>query len=533
LFCLLFLGSKKRRVDTVAIEEAVMWTDLKNINNDLQARQWIVLTNANRICKPSRSKLVFIRQCFVDLADIFIRKIGSNCEIKLSLTGTPGIGKSSFIVYFMYRLLKKRPEEITHVLFHRADNELVLFNLVDNNSPPVMIDNKNPHGGQWPKKWLIVSDASDCLSGITASPMLWISSPRPKAFRDYEQKQCDTVNCHCMPVWEREEIIDLVMTNDLTNNVDENNAALIKFDFFGGVPRTLFKISEEKENDFRGQIISKIHAAAKDVFAAVSVNSDSHEVSHQLVHMVPEGKGYGRGNVQNLIIASNKILEILSETSYEETLAFLSETCVSIHGSKPTVFEQYVMLRFLHGGVGGDLRSLSAEKKVNFGPSKEPKTSIHFVHGGENESTENDMLGIISNLITSYSSSSSSSSLQSSPQAVSTPVLLVPRKSGQKIFDFAIFDVGSLDLYQVTIAPSHEIHGVNELKKIVNFCARNKITLRMIVVVPSLEIFRNFKAQPIIAGKSEAKTAPSLDQFVLCVPLKNSPLPLGAAEELS
>jgi len=69
---------------------------------------------------------------------------------------------------------------------------------------------------------------------------------------------------------------------------------------------------------------------------------------------------------------------------------------------------------------------------------------------------------------------------------------------------------------QVTIAAAHPIRGVNILKKVLE---RTSNTPRFIFILPE-KYYDSFNEQAIVTSKSiAAVTAPTIEQFALCVPL--------------
>ncbi|KAG2974764.1 hypothetical protein PC118_g14340 [Phytophthora cactorum] len=177
-----------------------------------------------------RQKL-YVRCSYKSIAAQALTKVDPNRRKYAVITGTPGIGKSVFVYYVMWRLIK--------------DKKRVLF---ITRQPPIYFDGSTIHeckqlpysGNQqfWsPDLWCLVDSVDPTnVAGmpIECCSVLLSSTPRRDCIGEFK-KLAPTPDVFYMPLWTKEELATIAPMYPHAAAVWEN-----RFECLGGVPRLLF-----------------------------------------------------------------------------------------------------------------------------------------------------------------------------------------------------------------------------------------------------------------------------------------------------
>ncbi|KAG2801705.1 hypothetical protein PC113_g24573 [Phytophthora cactorum] len=177
-----------------------------------------------------RQKL-YVRCSYKSIAAQALTKVDPNRRKYAVITGTPGIGKSVFVYYVMWRLIK--------------DKKRVLF---ITRQPPIYFDGSTIHeckqlpysGNQqfWsPDLWCLVDSVDPTnVAGmpIECCSVLLASTPRRDCIGEFK-KLVPTPDVFYMPLWTKEELATIAPMYPHAAAVWEN-----RFECLGGVPRLLF-----------------------------------------------------------------------------------------------------------------------------------------------------------------------------------------------------------------------------------------------------------------------------------------------------
>eukprot|EP00842_Homolaphlyctis_polyrhiza_P000664 jgi/Hompol1/1599/HPOL_005655-RA len=100
------LAEKKLRTDRRLLSD--LTAQIKAFESTQIIDGCIVSSSNKRLHYPQTEvKNLFVRKCYEDVFTLLIAGIGKGAK-SFAISGTPGIGKSFFLVYILHRLLKDR-----------------------------------------------------------------------------------------------------------------------------------------------------------------------------------------------------------------------------------------------------------------------------------------------------------------------------------------------------------------------------------------------------------------------------------------
>jgi len=223
-----------------------------------------------------RGKL-FVRMCYQQLCgDIFREQ--SECGRKAFLvTGTPGIGKSSFISFFAAHVLAAGKT----VYLQRHGRRIVLdFNACTRTPNAfVVLDEKEWLKAMHKQKngWYLVDGDEPC--SCDNMPTLLVTSPKTSRFKDWQKQR--QVLARWMPIWTLEEL-KYVGTRvfDLTEDELER-----RYQIVGGCPRRCFmRMSiEDLEKENRDAVFQAPAGVLEKQLSQRDINDP--DVPHRIIHM--------------------------------------------------------------------------------------------------------------------------------------------------------------------------------------------------------------------------------------------------------
>ena len=195
-------------------------------------------------------KQFYVRGCYTEIADIMLKKKPP----VMSLLGSSGIGKSNFMVYFIWRRFQDSELKDFPVFLHRDDNILQF----EKGKEPKEVDVKTLRSA--PAQALYIMDADIHRKHGVFCQSLWITSarrPETPTWNADHFKQAD--NCggqFFMPPWALEE-----MLNAEAKALHKLNEAVVKerFGIFGGTAR-LVKGRRRPKKARRGRAVSRCAA---------------------------------------------------------------------------------------------------------------------------------------------------------------------------------------------------------------------------------------------------------------------------------
>ena len=224
-------------------------------------------------------KQFYVRGCYKEIADIMLKKKPP----VMSLLGSSGIGKSNFMVYFIWRRFQDSELKEFPVFLHRKDRILQF----KKGKEPKEVDVKTLRSA--PAQALYIMDADIDVEHDVDCQSLWITSarrPETPAFHTEHFKNSE--NCggqFFMPPWALEE-----MLNEEVMALHKLNEAVVeeRFGIFGGTARLVLRLDETRAGVDRRRLVEAVQSA--DALQSLKVSSDMKAISkttHLLVKMMP------------------------------------------------------------------------------------------------------------------------------------------------------------------------------------------------------------------------------------------------------
>ena len=447
---------------------------------------------------------------FRDIKELYIREVYEELYTRyvmeypyLIITGNPGVGKSYFSLYVLYRLRK----EISHpvIVYVSVPGSLVV--LFDGDDVSVENDEKKWSGLLDQKETIYIFDAgtqSQKVPLVRKARTYIFSSPSVRNYQDFEKERVFGDGGGgfkiYMPTWSWDEISTLC-----TIKKSESAKAKERFDHWGGIARYIFRRGEVPKHSEYDELNSAISNCSSDKIISMATglhNGDIKENSHKMLHLRPMTKledGQVDYTTTQVFFASNyvadRVFEMYQEKS-EHALIEVLKICKDnwVNGIRGQLFERFVHSRFVSRSEHeydakclepGHSRYNKVEQK-RFGQLKE----VHL------ESAE-----------------------ELTPDKIKPGLYLKPVSQNFESIDSIIPPKIGL---QITVAGSHPVK-IKGLQRIVQSlsCTKQK-PLQLYFVVPREE-FGNYEKQKYVDNtkKNRAKKTQEhfdgVEQWVLCM----------------
>lgn len=163
------------------------------------------LVSSNGVCFPyaqDEVQALFIRKCYSEVFDILISRLATGRK-RTAISGTPGIGKSHFFMYLLYRFFKEKKNLLycpKRIIYHYGGIYHV-FELESNivcefsNRPALFLNDEET---------LYILDGQFSGEIVATCSILFIASPGSEGFRHVTTK--GRIEVLYFPVWTWEEI---------------------------------------------------------------------------------------------------------------------------------------------------------------------------------------------------------------------------------------------------------------------------------------------------------------------------------------
>ena len=401
---------------------------------------------------PDGFKALYVRKAYGDLFEIICKKQFRG----MAITGTPGIGKSMFLFYILWRLANMGVKGAV-ILHRRAD--LGLIYVFQKDGGWIALDRKDILLFLIePSTWYLTDSLLLPVGGAKAITIV-VSSPAEKYYSKF--LECSHVApLHYLPIWSLDE---LKLVAPLYNKSED--VVKERFRLIGGLPRFVLEtnVNLDAMIDAKiGKMLSK-----KPMAIPSAETAGENKLSHRLMHFKVEPPCYTE---YKLVIASEYVRKKYSEAfDYQEEQELRHQ--LSLHKDIPPrassvgdSFQHYVN-RHLSAGGEFSMRSLDGrfEEKMLF----RPKESQRFKEFSE---------------------------------CTNPGIYYIPLAKNFSCIDSLIVGVG---YFQITISRKHDINW-EKMKKIKDFMKMNALYF----VVPYTN-FEEFKKQIIVGAPKREKSASS------------------------
>nr|QUJ09330.1 crinkler 1 [Plasmopara viticola] len=383
----------------------------------------------------TRQQKLYIRPSYASIAAQALSKVDLNCEKYVIVTGTPGTGKSVFVYYAMWRLVK--------------DKKRVLF---ITRKPPIYFDGitmwevkglPSPFNEEFwsPDLWCLV--ASQSPARIPGLPYMHCSillaSTLEQEYISNFMKLAPPPDVFCMPVWSKEELATIAPLYPQAAAVWQH-----RFECLGGVPRVVL---QDIGTDPKTLLMSACNTCSLDeCIIMVSIYSDISQIAQTLIHL------HSREPYRELeaIYASQQAVQVIARSklkSERTRMKNLLNSCYKTHLATSLcryILESYSMNLLEQGGTfvyrkllsSADMRMRKTIKRkrgdetIEIPPSLQPRQIAERVEVGQHANQ-----------------------------------LYVPRASKDTALDAWIPQFGG---FQMTVGETHDLNGevVDELTKL-------------------------------------------------------------------
>ncbi|RHZ89298.1 hypothetical protein Glove_16g200 [Diversispora epigaea] len=209
--------------------------------------------------------ILYIRKCYRELLEIVFDE---NIK-RLRITGNPGIGKSIFTYYILYKLAQRNKTIVYNHLGHTFiifEKEKAIY--VDKSVIRTYIHN--------PDVWYII-DATE-PEKVEAKTIL-VCSPRKDHYRNFDKYVGAKIRY--MPIWSREEIE--TCREKIFNHLKPEKVYDL-FSKWGGIPRFVL---EKAQDPCQQRLLEEaiVKNSDKRIFKFVGETDSSDDMSHMLLHI--------------------------------------------------------------------------------------------------------------------------------------------------------------------------------------------------------------------------------------------------------
>ena len=348
------------------------------INKDIVAQSWwdilqqLQLSNDSFLELPTRLQdvrrprteiqTIYVRGSYARIFDMIHRDIAEGVK-QFVVTGTPGTGKSTFMYYFMWRMLKDVDANFGakgrfNFYIQKTPRTVLQFKgsevirLKGNEAEDTLEDDR--------KALVIVDMAETAEPMISVGICIVLSSPNRARFKEFSKA---ITSKFCMNPWDYNELIVVweKMYSQVLSIKDVNKA----YNLCGGIPRYVLEQNKEA-----GSVMNAAFDAIKNGISSLSQFIDSNQanddkITYKILHLVSQDDTLSNAK---LAIASSYVTERLFENLKKEemdtAITFMNNNQLSYTKSATGgIFELMAHKRIYEHGIS-DFRRCP-ERKVN------------------------------------------------------------------------------------------------------------------------------------------------------------------------
>ncbi|KAF0690949.1 hypothetical protein As57867_017668, partial [Aphanomyces stellatus] len=261
---------------------------------------------------------VFVRPCYDELFKLLLKDIEERNQ-SVGITGNPGIGKSRFYAYCVFRLTQE-PIEGRVLVINCAEETFIfedgVFRYISTNQELLQYKrNKNVIR--------LIDGRSNHLFSWTGVSILFTSP----GYSDYKTFLKSTNVQYVMPPWTQKEL-------SIAAEIAETTTKVVKerFDEFGGIARYVFSKQVHSYTSDAKEVHSKVKGL--DIFNVVSRREEVNEkmYPHRLLHMFPKHLGSRAYSGFYVTFGSDTIAEKVYDKLMNDCMENLMEFMVTKAG---------------------------------------------------------------------------------------------------------------------------------------------------------------------------------------------------------
>jgi NADH dehydrogenase [ubiquinone] 1 alpha subcomplex assembly factor 7 len=325
---------------------------------------------------PKRMTSLYIRRSYRDLYDRMLYFFEEDGNSGFPLTGTPGIGKSVFLFYVLWRLARLvKPPEV--ILLHRAKDFGYIYLITPNGCFETRDINNVAHFLKNDTTWYL-TETLDPPPTLTGATTILVSSPNRKHYSEF-LKVHESVPLHYLEPWSLDELLIAASIYDLSADVVRE-----RYRILGGVSRYVFSSAAHAISDIEELISQAFQMFDFDQLSLVPSNMfNASKISHRLVHLFINREselGYTKVYAK---FGSRFILEKALSNYIQSSKAKLVDFLVVNKASPATkllqgnLFEQFAHQQLSKGGRF-EYRSLESGDCQTYHLELSPRNVISF-----------------------------------------------------------------------------------------------------------------------------------------------------------
>ncbi|EGF84177.1 hypothetical protein BATDEDRAFT_84908 [Batrachochytrium dendrobatidis JAM81] len=414
---------------------------------------------------------LYVRKCYKDVFKLLLAQIGDKKK-SFAISGTPGIGKSLFFVYILYRLIKGSRKKTLSLkpnrIVYQVGSTYECFDL----QQQFVARTTRFDAEELVRK----QDTFYVIDGRTSEPLvsscivLFISSPRSEWYKEFvKQKMAKE---WYFPVWTFKELQAcwLHCYPDLRSKTFKK-----RYRIYGGVARSVFDTSSDP--------IKKALADVNAVKGTQSIGelTKAFTTSHTLLHVIVSDDG--KYEFLHLDIASKYVGEKLWQRHSSQMI-----TNIQVMLGTPDEISRYFFEIYGHRVFSTGRKTLKCRCLED---GKATKITLDALNG-QRTTFGRDTIPTAAALNGNYYEPTDDDNFP------------------------AIDSLSQQGMFQFTVAAEHPIRGVDILTQLCNLYDEPKLYF----VVPPHR-FKGFKKQTFKAkkGTEQVQPIPGLKQYVIKLPL--------------
>jgi hypothetical protein len=230
------------------------------------------------VFKFGQQSFIVIRDCYLRLFEQIVNRVHL---LRVALSGTPGIGKTSFLIYFLWRLLRSEIQSYNkypRILFH--DKKSDRFVLHEDGSVYPLVDQPGYAGDQekHPNMWYLVDSVAPELTRYLN--ILLVTSPNENLIKDHNKDAIPFCTLY-MPLWDENEIEALITLKGGDSKVIRENQKK-----FGNIPRSLFTSQGDSLSGLENAWENAVGGVTRQaLFNVLSGSEKDAKIFHHVIHV--------------------------------------------------------------------------------------------------------------------------------------------------------------------------------------------------------------------------------------------------------
>ncbi len=284
-----------------------------------------------------KSNILFVRDFYEDFFNEFIGRFAE--DSKLIICGTPGIGKSVFGQYCIYRALQAGKTVVYHC--EKCSDSFFIFK-----GDSVIEVSKRPRTLLTDLNTLYLVDS--IKPSIVSCPTVLISCPQRDVWKDFSREE------GCLQKWfgswDRDDELDLLRQHCFPHvTLKLFNEQIIRW---GKIPRAT--LTDNVHENSEDSLINLVSAHAEFLFKAAAIHhTEKDDTVHRLIHILPDSsfedssRGFASSHVADLVYGE------LERTAGDRLAVWLYDldflTCLS--PIKAQMFERHARKIIQMGGT--------------------------------------------------------------------------------------------------------------------------------------------------------------------------------------